>query len=83
MVEIVLRFIIQIYYYFEIYRFIMILKFVKTILKKTKKKKKEKEMTWPLTLCNVSATTLNSMFQGEVQTVCLCFHAVLLTQKPL
>ena len=42
MVEIRLKFIIQTYYYSEIYRFIMILKFVKTILKFQDKKKKKK-----------------------------------------
>ena len=44
MVEIGLGFIIHIYYYFEIYRFIMILKFLKNYFKIVGKKKDGNDM---------------------------------------
>ena len=61
MVEIVLQFIIQIYYYFEFYRFIMILKILKNYFKIVGKKKVE--MTWALTWHNLSTTTFNAVLQ--------------------
>ena len=62
MVEIGLKLII-IDYYFEIYRFIMILKFCKNYFKILGQKKKKMKMTWSLTWRNVSTTTLNTMLQ--------------------
>ena len=73
MVETGLKFII-IYYYSEIYRFIMILKFVKTILKfqdkKRKRKKDENDMVADMAQCEYNNIKRYASVFSNIQMSC-------------